>query len=68
MEKECYERLQTERESLNTKLQKLKLFINSSAFEALDKKDCALLYAQAGFMQNYLDVLDTRLERAIVGA
>lgn len=64
MTEECYERLLTEREQLDSRLHKLELFLSTD--KGLPAVDLGLLYAQQCAMRSYLDILDKRLERCVV--
>lgn len=66
MTQECYERLQVERESLNARLQRLRLAINGGIGDSLSGRELGLLYAQESAMQAYLDILDKRLYMAVI--
>ena len=61
-------RLYAEREELNTKLHKLHAFLASEASVNIDDTERMLLGFQGMMMENYLSVLDVRLQRYEQGA
>jgi hypothetical protein len=61
-------RLMHEREELNSKLHKLHGFLASREGQSLDETDRMLLGFQGMMMENYLSVLDVRLQRYQQGA
>lgn len=61
-------RLMSEREDLNSKLHKLYAYLASESGKFLDDTDRMLLGFQGMMMENYLSVLDVRLQRYQQGA
>jgi hypothetical protein len=57
-------RLLEEREALNNKLHKLHAFLATPASQDLSSEDRMLLGFQGMMMENYLSVLDVRIQRA----
>lgn len=57
------ERVMSEANRLFTDVAKLKAFLDGHNVSALDPEDLALLRAQYGFMQGYLDTLNKRTAR-----
>lgn len=58
------DRLSEEFRELNTKIDKLELFIKGTAFDGLDEVSQQLLMAQCDAMITYSAILDTRRLRA----
>lgn len=62
---EWKQRLQDEHTQLSERYSKLNKFTSSPGFLELDEIDRSLLLSQAGYMKMYLQVLTTRLCRAL---
>jgi len=58
------DRMKAELSELEDRMLKLKAFLWSDPFNALDKEDRTLLIMQAAFMNSYRDVLEERYSRA----
>lgn len=56
-------RLIMERDELQSRLYRLSVFIVGFSFAKLDQRTKSLLRSQQGLMQDYLAVLNMRLER-----
>lgn len=56
-------RLIKERDELQSRLDRLSVFIVGFSFAKLDQRTKSLLRIQQGLMQDYLEVLKLRLER-----
>lgn len=56
-------RLIMERDELQSRLDRLSVFIVGFSFANLDQRTKSLLRIQQGLMQDYLEVLNMRLER-----
>lgn len=63
MTKEQLKRLETEREELTERMEKLSAFIGTAPFNALDMADRQLLTQQKSVMQDYYNILTRRLIR-----
>lgn len=61
------DRLVEERQELNERLHKLHAFLRSDESASLDSEDRMLLGFQGMMMENYLSVLDVRLQRYGIG-
>jgi hypothetical protein len=60
------QRLRTEHEEVETKLRKLDDFIeNNPVFSTLDEEEINDLVAQGNAMEQYLEIVTRRLERAL---
>lgn len=57
------ERVVAESNDLRDKLNKLEAFMNSDAFDALDREDKQLLRRQNCYMEDYFEVLRKRIAR-----
>lgn len=60
-------RLIKESDELNDRIEKLKLFIVSIAFDSLREIERTALKEQLGYMQQYADVLNKRVSRLCTG-
>ena len=56
-------RLIMERDELQSRLDRLSVFIVGFSFAKLDQRTKSLLRIQRGLMQDYLEVLNMRIER-----
>ena len=56
-------RLIMERDELQSRLDRLSVFMVGFSFAKLDQRTKSLLRIQRGLMQDYLEVLNMRLER-----
>lgn len=56
-------RLIKERDELQSRLDRLSVFIVGFSFAKLDQRTKSLLRIQRGLMQDYLEVLNMRIER-----
>lgn len=61
-------RLVKERDEVQERLERLSVFIVGFSFEKLDQRTKSLLRIQQGLMEDYLAVLNMRLERLERGA
>ncbi len=61
------DRMNEEQKELREKAEKLQNFIlsDSEIFNGLPELDVALLHNQLGVMEQYLDILNERIERAV---
>ena len=60
--KEYIERMKSEHKELEERVKKLNAFIHSNeAFRKLDDMEQARMIKQAGFMESYLSVLNSRI-------
>lgn len=57
------QRVINEKRELDEKLSKLTAFIETNAFNSLDKEDQMLLERQMIVMQNYISILEKRILR-----
>jgi len=57
------QRVIDEREELESKLAKLRIFLHSKVFKTLADFDQSLLMTQANVMANYSEILRLRIER-----
>jgi len=56
------QRVVTEKVELDSKIEKLNLFIKSDAFETLDRIEIELLWDQRALMVRYSEVLGKRIQ------
>jgi hypothetical protein len=54
-------RVKAERAQLADRLTKLKSFFDTALFQSLDAAECSRLIRQSEYMQDYLDILDSRV-------
>lgn len=56
------QRVRVEREELEEKLGRLKVFMKAPQFLAIDKEEQRLMFRQVGLMEQYSNVLGVRLD------